>query len=204
MTDPDVLAKRLLQRAHTRDGLPEILIGITFLAVSALQYAWSVLPHRSFAFRASVLVFALGFPLVSLAGPRWLRALRRRYLVEREGYVEHLPRPFPFRRMWLMGVAATAIVLAQVALRPLPDYWVTGFTGVASGFLAGFCGRSPRFYLPGAVMAATGIGVAIAQMSMEMGFLIVFGVMGVLELVLGGTAWIRFLRETQGAVSDER
>ena len=204
MTNPDVLAKRLLQRAHTRDGLAEILIGVLFLMVSATQYAWLVLPHQSLAFRASVLLYAFGFPVVCLTGPRWLKALRRRYLVEREGYVEYLPRPFPFRRMWLIGVAATAIVLAQVAFRPLPDYWLTGFTGVASGLLAGFCGQSPRFYFSGAVMAAAGLGVAFAQLPMTTGFLIVFGVMGVLELVMGGTAWIRFLRETRGAVSDER
>jgi len=204
MTNPDVLAKRLLQRAHTRDGLAEILIGLTFLMVAATQYAWSVLPHQGLWFRVTVLVYAFGFPVVCFAGPRWLRALRRRYLVEREGYVEHLPRPNPWRRAWLVGVAAVAVVLAQVALHPLPDYWVTGFTGVGSGALALVCGRAPRFYFVGAVMAVTGLGVAFARLPMENGFLILFGVMGALELTMGTAAWIRFMGETRRAVSDGR
>jgi hypothetical protein len=204
MTNPDILAKRLLQRAHTRDGLAEILIGALFLAVAAFEYASTVLPHRGLLFRATVVLYALGFPLVCFAFPRWLRALRRRYLVPREGYVEYLPSPRPYRRLWLTGVGATAVVLALVALRPLDDYWVTGFTGVAGGVLTGSCGRSPRFYFSGLVMAATGLGVAFARLPMETGFLILFGVMGVLELIMGSIAWMRFLHETGEAASDER
>lgn len=111
-----------------------------------------------------MLVYALVFPVVYFTGQRWLKAFRRRYLVAREGYVEHFPGPYPLRRMWFIAVAAAVIVLAQVVFRPLPDYWVTGFTGLASGALAVVCGRGTRFYFSGLVMAALGLGVALARM----------------------------------------
>jgi hypothetical protein len=204
MTNPDVLAKQLLQRAHNRDGLPEILIGLLFLAVSGFQYAWIVLPHRSLVFKASVIVFALGFPAVCLLGHGWVQRFRQRYLVEREGYVESLPSRNPYLKYWLMALVGLCAVLAQVLMRPMPEYWVTGFTGVAGGALAAFAGRAPRFYFAGLVMFATGLGVAFAKLPMENGFLILFGVMGVLELIMGGAAWFKFLSETREATSHER
>jgi hypothetical protein len=31
--DPNAIAKRLIQRAHNRDGLPEIAVGLSFLII---------------------------------------------------------------------------------------------------------------------------------------------------------------------------
>jgi hypothetical protein len=197
MTNPDVLAKRLLQRAHTRDGLPEILVGVLFVFTAGMQYALIVLPHRSAAFIAAVLIFAFGFPAASFLTPRLLKWVRRRYLVEREGYVEHLAnRTVPLRRARLMGIGAVLIVLGQVALRPLPDSWVVGVTGLAGGVLAALCGREPRFYFAGFLMASIGLALAYSGIPMETGFVILFGIMGALELISGTIVWMRFRAET--------
>jgi hypothetical protein len=197
MTNPDVLAKRLLHRAHNRDGLPEILIGLLFFFTAGMQYTIQVLPHRSVGFKAAVLTFSFGFPAASFFAPRLLKWVRRRYLVEREGYVEHLPtRPSPLRRPWLWGVGAVLIVGAQVVLRPLPDFWVPGLTGVVGGFLACLCGRGPRFYFAGSVMAITGLTLALLRTPMEMAFVILFGILGVVEIISGTMVWMRFRAET--------
>lgn len=188
MTNPDVLAKRLLHRAHNRDGLPEILLGFLFLAVSGVMYSWTVLNHHSLLFRASVLLYAFGFPTFCFLSPRLLRWIRNRFLVERAGYVEPLPGPSLFRRAWAAGVGAVLIVLVLVTQHP-PGYWVTGVTGVGSGILAAICGRGPRFYVAGLIMAATGLAVAFARMPMEAGFAVIFGIQGAAELISGGIAW---------------
>jgi hypothetical protein len=201
MTNPDALAKRLLHRAHARDGLAEILVSLLFFWVAAFQYADWVLPHRSLLFRVSDVVFALGWPAAAFLGPRGLSALRRRYLVQREGYVEHLPQPHRFRRAWLAGVVAVLVVLALGAFRSSAEFWITVFTGVGGGCLGAFCGRAPRFYFVGAVMAAGGLAIAFARLPMAQGFFILFSVMGVLELIFGTIGWFRFLRETREAVS---
>jgi len=202
MTNPDVLAKRLLHRAHNRDGLPEILIGVLFLAVAGWLYAISVLPHKSFAFRTLVILYSFGFPVVCLLGPRWLKWLRRRYLVKLEGYVEHLRRP-RFLQLWLMGAGGAVFLVVYLLLRPDPDAWVVAFSGVGGGFLAGFCGRMPRFYFAGGCMAALGLGLAFARLPMNTGLMILFAVQGAIELVSGGMVWRRFLRGVREAASDE-
>jgi len=50
--DPTVMARRLIQKAHNRDGLPEIAVGVSFLLVAGLIYAQVVLPPESSGFKA--------------------------------------------------------------------------------------------------------------------------------------------------------
>jgi len=194
MTNPDVLAKRLLQRAHNRDGLPEILTGILFLLISADLYAVAVLPHRSVGSIAAILTFSLGLPVTGFLTPRWIRWVRRRYLVAREGYVEPRPCRRPLR-LWQIAAFGGAVT-AFLALAPIPGSLMLAVTGVGGGLLLALCGGAPRFYFSGLVMATTGLIVAFARMPMDTGFPVIFGVQGALELILGTVTWIRFLRET--------
>ena len=46
-SDPNAMAKRLMQRAHNRDGLPEVAVGLIWLLLSGLIYATIVLPKGS-------------------------------------------------------------------------------------------------------------------------------------------------------------
>src|SRR5208337_5298049 len=86
--DPDAMATRLTQRAHNRDGLPEIAVGVTFLLVSGLSYAQVALPRGSIGFKVAVIAFSFLVPLLTLGSPRILKWVRRRYLIARVGYVE--------------------------------------------------------------------------------------------------------------------
>jgi hypothetical protein len=194
MTNPDILAKRLLVRAHNRDGLPEILTGVLFLAISGLGYAVAVLPHRSWGSIAAILTFSLGLPAASLLLPRGIQWLRRRYLVEREGYVEHQPCRYRVQP-WLIGVVA-GLGVALLGAAPIPGSVLVAATGLAGGLLCAVCGQSPRFYFSGLVIAATGLTLGFAGISTAMGFLVLFGVQGVVEVCAGTIAWSRFLKET--------
>ncbi len=197
MTNPDVLAKRLLQRAHTRDGLVEILVGVTFLVLSGLLYAESVLPHRSLAFIAIELTFPVGLGAVCYLGPRWIKWARQRYLVEREGWVEHFPHPIRRHASWIAGAIAAVLVAVIVWSKPtLTEAWVTGWTGLMGGLLMAAAGRAPRFYLAGLIMAGIGLKLALSGTSMQAGFIILYGVMGAVELTMGSIVLMRFLRET--------
>src|SRR6266568_3767754 len=89
--DPNAMAQRLMQRAHTRDGLPEIVAGLGFLFASGFIYAQAMLPRESIGFVAAVLAFAFLFPALCLGSPWALKRVRRRYLIERLGYVQHKP-----------------------------------------------------------------------------------------------------------------
>ena len=67
--DPNAVARRLMQKAHTRDGLPEIAVGLIFLLASGLLYAQAVLPRESSGFKSAVLAFSLLLPFLILGSP---------------------------------------------------------------------------------------------------------------------------------------
>ncbi len=68
--NPDALAHRLIQNAHTSDGLPELAAGLSLLILSALSYAQVNTPRALFAD-----VFLI--PVLCLAAPLAVRRLRR-------------------------------------------------------------------------------------------------------------------------------
>ena len=193
--DVDAEARRLMQRAHTRDGLPEIAMGLSFLAASGLIYAQVVLPRQSVGFKAAVLAFSLGLPL-TIFTPTVLRWARRRYLMARVGYVE----PYPVGRKAIVRGVLGALVFAGVLFGVVPrmaqpDRWLLAGTGLLGGALLAWCGRLPRFVIGGVLMAAVGLLVAFSGVDLQAGFAILFGSLGVLGLVSGGIVLARFLRQ---------
>jgi hypothetical protein len=194
--DPNAIAKRLILRAHNRDGLPEIAVGLTFLVVGALSYAQVLLPRESIGFKAAVLGLALLIPVLCIGAPRALKWVRRRYLIERVGYVE--PKPTCRRQI---GVGITVAVVGAVVLFGVvtqfsqPDRWVLAGTGLFGGALAALSGQLPRFVIGGVLMAATGMVVAFAGVSLEIGFAVIFGFQGLLALISGGVVFLRFIRQ---------
>jgi hypothetical protein len=197
MGDPNAIAKRLMQRAHNRDGLPEIAVGLTFLVVAALSYAEVVLPRESIGFKAAVLALALVIPLLCMGAPWALKRVRRQYLIERVGYVE--PRPIPRRHIGIGIALAVVAALAALAFltpsSPSSDRWVLAGTGLFGGALAALSGQLPRFVAGGVLMAATGVLTASAGVSLPAGFAILFGFVGILALVSGGLVFLRFVRQ---------
>ena len=194
--DPNAIARRLMQRAHNRDGLPEIAVGLYFLLASALIYAQVVLPRQSIGFIAAVLTFSLLFPVVCIGSPWTLKWVRRRYLIERVGYVEY--EPIGRRQIGFGIMLAVLVVLALFGVVPRlsqPDRWLLVGTGLFGGALMAWCGRLPRFVIGGVVMAATGVFVAFAGVSLQIGFTMLFGFQGLVTLVSGCVVFLRFIRQ---------
>jgi hypothetical protein len=189
------MAKRLIQRAHNRDGLPEIAVGLSFLAVGFFSYAQVLLPRESIVFKAAVLGLALSIPVLCIGSPRALQWVRRRFLIERVGYVE--PKPISRTQIGIGIILAVvmAVTLFGVVTRfSRPDRWVLAGTGLLGGALAALGGRLPRFVIGGVLMAAAGIVIAFSGVSLQIGFAMLFGFQGLLALVSGGVVFLRFIR----------
>lgn len=195
-TDPDAAARRLIRRAHNRDGLPEISIGLVLLTASSLIGLEISSPRESFGYRASawgmMLVVA---PMIGVA-PWAIQWLRRRFLMERVGFVELKPLP----KKLLTTVACVAFVVAAamawaVSMRILPpDGWLLAGTGIAWGLLAAYAGRLPRYVIGGTLMAVLATGLAFSGVSYQWGSLILYGSMGLLSLISGCVVLLHFIR----------
>jgi hypothetical protein len=198
---PDLTARRLLQKAHNRDGLPEIANGLCFLAAAFsmwLQVAFQPgsLPYREAALVLGVLVPALGF------GSMWaIKKVRSHFLIEQEGYVKL--KPANRKHSAIIGALAFVIAVAMVFgiyKRALPPAsWILAGTGIGGGVLAAQAGRLPRYVVGGVVMAVTGILLAFSRVSLEKGYMILYGSMGILSLVSGCVVLFLFLRRTPEA-----
>ena len=195
-SDPNAVARRLVQRAYNRDGLPEIAVGLMFLLLSGFIYAQVALPRESMGFKLAVLAFAL-LPLPLFLGSGWaLQWLRRRFLIERVGYVEYKPMGWKQIGFGIALAALLALALFGVATWVShPDRWLLAGTGLLGGGLIAWCGRLPRFILGGVVMAATGAFLAFAGVSLGIGFTMLYGFQGVVTLVSGGVVFLRLIRQ---------
>lgn len=196
--DPQRIARRMMQRAHTRDGLPEIAAGICFLATSALIYAQMLTRPGSAAFDAACLAFAFVIPALILLSTRSIKWVRERYLIEREGYVRARPAG---KQAILSGVVAVAVSIALVAMVPRlthPDQWLLSGTGGVVGVGLAVLGRSPRFVVLAFVAAATGIAAARSGIGLNAGFALLWAVTGFAVLLSGSIVLVRFLRTPPG------
>jgi len=194
--NPDAAAGRLMQRANNRDGLPEIAIGICFLTVAFLVWLEVAFQPGSFAYRASWWGMLLLLSPMIAASPWAIKSVRRRFLIERVGYVEL--KPVPRKRSILVIVIAfvTAGVTAWAAHRGAlpPASWLLAGIGIAGGLLMAYAGRLPRFVVGGVVMAAVGIALGFSRVTLEIGSLILYGSMGMLSLVSGCVVFLHFMR----------
>lgn len=198
--DPGRLAQRLMQRAHNQDGLPEIVIGVFSLFVSALMTA------QLYAAKGSVLEKTLALAMVVIITPSILvlrqiiKWFRRRYLIAREGYFES--RPSRARKIRIaLGITGGAAVLfcfviaAKRGMVP-PDRWLLAGTGVFAGLLAALNGQSSRFAVEGLLMAVAGVAIGYSGVSLTAGLALFFGITGAMTLISGVSVLRRFLRRT--------
>ena len=194
--DPNAMAGRLMQSAHTRDGLPEIAVGLIFLSCAGSSYAQAMLPQGSPGFKAAVIAFSLLLAPLGFGAPWVLKWVRRRYLTERLGYVQHKPIG---RKQIITGIVfglVMAFALFGVVLRlSQPDGWLLAGTGLFGGALGAVCGRLPRFIIGGVLMAAIGMLLAFSEVSLPIGFAILFGFQGIVTLISGGVVFLRFIRQ---------
>lgn len=194
--DPNAIAQRLMQKAQNQDGLPEIAIGLILLPTAALQWLQFTSPYESFAHKQGALVLGILVPALIL-GSQWaIKTARRKFLIERVGYVEL--KPVAPKRFWaVFGVAflgAAAMVFA-IATRSIPSRnWLVAITGILGGILAIQAGRLPRFVIGGVLMAAAGIVLVLIGVSFELGLTVFFGTVGLLSLISGCVVLLLFLR----------
>ena len=195
-TDPDAAARRLIRRAHNRDGLPEIYIGAVLLATALLLWLQIGYPRGSFPYQSSswgmMLVIA---PMIGVA--QWaIKWVRRRFLIEKVGFVELKPVP---RKLLIIATCIALVVAASMAwaghIHTLPPSgWMIAGTGIAWGLLAAYASRLPRYVVGGVLMAVSGICLGLSRVSFEMGSLMLYGSMGILSLVSGCVVFLRFVR----------
>lgn len=196
LRDPDAIAKRLISRAHHRDGLPEIAVGLTFLTIGALIYAQAPLPHESMGFKVVILGLSLLMAILWIGSPRAVKWVRRRYLIERVGYVESKPICRKQIGIGIILAVLTAVFLLGVVTQfARPEQWVLAGTGLFGGALVALSGQLPRFVIGGVLMAAAGIAIALAGVSLQIGFAVLFGFQGLLALISGAVVFLRFMRQ---------
>jgi ABC-type uncharacterized transport system permease subunit len=95
-----------------------------------------------------------------------------------------------------MLAALLALALSEASTRLLlPDRWLLAGTGLLGGALIAWRGRLRRFVIEGVLMAATGVFLAFAGVSLEMGFTMLLGFQGLVTLVSGGVVFLRFIRQ---------
>ena len=134
-------------------------------------------------------------PMIGVA-PWAIKWVRRRFLMEKVGFVELKPVP----KKLLILVLCVAFVIAAamawaVSIRALsPGGWMVAGTGIAWGLLAIYAGRLPRYVIGGVLMAVAGIGLGFSGVSYEMGSLILYGSMGILSLISGCVVLLLFVR----------
>ena len=195
-TDPVAAATRLMRRAHNRDGLPEIAIGIILLTAAFLIWLEVAYPRGSFAHQSSWWgMMLLVAPMIGVS--QWaIKWVRRRFLIEKVGYVELKPVP---KKLLIIVTCVAFVVAAAMAwavyLRALPQGgWMIAGTGMTWGLLAVYAGRLPRYVVGGVLMAIVGICLGFSGVSFEMASLILYGSMGFLSLVSGCAVLLHFVR----------
>jgi hypothetical protein len=196
LVNPDTLARRMVQCAHNRDGLPEILAGVVFLFASGM--CW---PDVLFGGRAQQLLGLVFTALVCIMCgiTSWLiRALRQRYLLPWVGYVQL--RPLPRSRKVLAFVVAliTAIVFTflvrKVELRDLKS-WLLPIDGIFVGGFQFIVGQLPRFWITGTLAICAGIGLAFTSWPFELCMALFFLFAAIIELTAGTITLLRLLHQ---------
>jgi hypothetical protein len=193
------IGTRLMQKAHKRDGVPEITTGLCFLLSAALIYAQLLLPPRSPGFITACLVFSFGLPVLIFGAPKAITLVRNRYLIRRVGYVKTKAMQPKTVGIGSMFAILVAILLFGVVPRlAQSQQWLLASAGFGGGVMACLCGRAPRFFLVGGIIAFTGIAVALSPVSLTAGFAILWCVTGLAILVSGSLVFARFLRLPRG------
>jgi hypothetical protein len=195
-TDPDTLARGIVQRAHHRDGLPELFAGVGFLIGSGM--CWSdTLPSGSRMRTLSSLASTLLVMAFCLASGRLMNQVRQRFLLDRVGYVRmKANRPMLALSLVIALVVGIVIVLGIRQMHSAePAKWLIVLVGALAGLFQVSVGRSPRFWFTGAFSLTAAFAIATSRLSFSIGMGIYFVLVGILEIVVGAVVLSGLLRQ---------
>lgn len=191
--------------------MPEIAAGMSLLLVAGITAVQLKLAHGSLLHGlllrgiVSMALVLVGFPAIGFAWGTAIKWARNRWLIERTGYVELKP-PSPTRRVLGLSIAMiVAMIVAAAAAAEIrahiasPRQWILAGTGVLYGVLFSIGGRSLRFVFNGAVVAVIGILLAEYNVGYGTGWMVLYGVAGVITVISGVAVLIRYLKHTSGA-----
>lgn len=196
--NPDALAHKMVQCAHNRDGLPELVAGATFVIASGM--CW---PEVFFPGRPQQLLGLVFTALVCITSgiANWLiKTIRQRYLLPWVGYVQFRPSPKSKKTKILAFVVAlvsAAAMIAFVRLLELRDLklLLIPINGIFIGVFQFIVGRQLRFWITGTLALCAGILLVFTDWPFELCLALLFSFIGVVELTAGGITLARLLRQ---------
>lgn len=198
MTDPVLDAHRRSARYWNVDGLSELAVGLQVLLVPLFLYGVAETSRGSAGRVAVVLALAAGLPLATLFSRRVVIAIRKRFTYPRTGFVAYRPAQ---PQAWVFGAALAVGLLALfLALRGLTANWVAWLfvvQGMVPGSLLVYFGRLvglPRFEAIGALHAALGVALAVANPGLIRGMMIFWAAMGLVFILSGTWTLLRYYR----------
>jgi hypothetical protein len=211
---PDAIANGLMNKAEYRDGLQEIAIGVLILAFVGLTLSpvgFKLLIYKSFSW-GGLLLIPIGF------GSQWvIKKVRKRYLIEKVGYVKLKPvnqKRLGIRLGIVLGCSFVVAALATFVMFKaviatyrgdgvvdwLPPFsWLILGTGIFGGAIMIFRVRLLRYVIGGVIMAAMGILLGFSRVSLNVGLTILYGFGGLLPLISGCVVFFLFIRKRDEA-----
>jgi hypothetical protein len=198
MTQENVNLKEIERRAQRyfyEDGLVELGIGLFFVLVGLFVLVMStVAPGTPWG-----AVMGVGMAVVIIGGMlvmnRVVRAVKQRITYPRTGYVSYQKKSSPTR--WIVVAAALGLALFVLFV---PFEWakrmpiVVGLLMALIFSLIGMQVGVPRLYVAGWAAALLGLAMALSGLDEIAGAGITFAGAGIVLMIGGGLALMRYLR----------
>lgn len=203
--DPAVLAFQLMHRAHLQDGLPELFIGIMLLVLGASFWV-QILLVPSMMMTSLFLMLTIAFVLLCFRSTALVKWIRRRYLVERVGYIEsRLDEPSKRRHkrkqlaILLASLSLLMVIMVMDLLNILPlnlGRSIILFLGIVfCGAFLSF-GTAYRFKVNGILALIAGLFLAFREPPLQTAVASFLTAVGSVNLISGLFVFFRFMRRT--------
>ncbi len=187
---------RKTYRYYYDDGLVEIAIGLLFVAVGLILFAWQSIDYSPLV----AIVVVMGLLVVVIGGAyltNWLvREMKKRITYPRTGYVAYRHGE-PSKGRWFIPLAALALVVVSLFL---PDSFtrMSAIVGAILGAVLIFIGYRvslPRFYIVGIIALVSGVALSRSDAAEFIAVALTFTIAGGALFLAGGFALISYLRD---------
>jgi hypothetical protein len=192
MEDPSINAGRRAARYWNIDGLAELYIGAIWLLVAMFLFIWGVMEKTSPWYKPLLIGGTLLWMGAILGGQRIVTAIKNRVTYPRTGYVACAK---PKAKMWVLPL----IILALLAMLPFgPQQLVlpaTGLVGAAIAIAVALTTGVKRLYILGGLFLVIGVALGAANVELDRGFSLLFGLAGAECILSGGLTLRRYLQQ---------